>query len=127
MTYSLPTLPANYPIPTLVPVWVVVDRDDTEADILEYYDLDELHEANRDALEVGGRVVRDMIEPPSVSVVVTGLDGARLRKTFDDIDEGIAYAKELVNADSSYRRTVPQSDHVLACWSIGRFAIEVIA
>ena len=127
MTYSLPTLPANYPIPTLVPVWVVVDRDDTEADILEYYDLDELHDANRDALEVGGRVVRDMIEPPSPTVVVTGLDGERLRKTFNDVDDAIAYAKELVNADPSLSRTVPQSDHVLACWSIGRFAIEVIA
>lgn len=127
MTYSLPTLPANYPIPTLVPVWVVVDRDDTEADIFEYYDLDELHDANRDALEVGGRVVRDMIEPPSPTVVVTGLDGERLRKTFDDIDEAIAYARELVKADPSLSRTVPQSDHVLACWSIGRFAVEVIA
>lgn len=127
MTYSLPTLPANYPIPTLVPVWVVVDRDDTEADILEYYDLDELHEANRDALEVGGRVVRDMIEPPSPTVVVTGLDGERLRKTFNDVDDAIAYAKELVKADPSLSRTVPQSERVLACWSIGRFAIEVIA
>lgn len=127
MTHFLPKLPANYPIPTLVPVWVVVDRDDTEADILEYYDLDELHEANRDALEVGGRVVRDMIEPPSPTVVVTGLDGERLRKTFNDVDDAIAYAKEIVKADPSLSRTVPQSDRVLACWSIGRFAVEVIA
>ena len=86
-----------------------------------------LDDANRDALEVGGRVVRDMIEPPCVSVVVTGLDGERLRKNFDDIDEGIAYAKELAKNEPLYTRTVPQSDRVLACWSIGRFAIEVIA
>ena len=127
MTHFLPTLPANYPISTLVPVWVVVDRDDVETEISDYYDLDELHDANRDALEVGGRVVRDMIEPPCVSVVVTGLDGARLRKIFDDIDEAIAYAKELVKGDPLYRRTVPQSERVLAVWTIGRFAVEVIA
>lgn len=127
MTHSLPTLPANYPIPTLVPVFVVVDRTSESDEILDYYHLCDVDQAEADADAVGGRVVRDMIEPPCVSVVVTGLDGERLRKTFDDIDEAIAYAKELVKADPSLSRTVPQSDHVLACWSIGRFAIEVIA
>jgi len=32
-----------------------------------------------------------------------------------------------VKSEPLYTRTVPQSDRVLACWSIGRFAIEVIA
>ena len=127
MTYSLPTLPANYPIPTLVPVLRIVDRASESDEILDYYHLCDVDQAEADADAVGGRVVRDMIEPPCVSVVVTGLDGERLRKTFDDIDEGIAYAKELVNADPSYRRTVPQSERVLAVWTIGRFAVEVIA
>ena len=127
MTYSLPTLPSRYPIPTLVPVLRIVDRASESDEILDYYHLCDVDQAEADASTVGGRVVRDMIEPPCVSVVVTGLDGERLRKTFDDIDEAIAYAKELVNADPSLSHTVPQSERVLACWSIGRFAIEVIA
>lgn len=127
MTYSLPTLPANYPIPTLVPVFRIVDRTSESDEILDYYHLCDYADAKADALAVGGLVVRDMIEPPFVSVVVTGLDGVRLKHHYSDVDDAIAYAKELVKADPSLSRTVPQSDHVLACWSIGRFSIEVIA
>lgn len=126
MTYSLPTLPANYPIPTLVPVLRIVDRAEDSDEILDYYHLCEVDQAEADAATVGGRVVRDMIEPEVVRVVEQNLIDVRT-KTFTDVDEAIAYAKELVKSEPLYSRTVPQSDSVLASWTLGRFAIEVIA
>lgn len=126
MTYFLPKLPANYPIPTLVPVLRIVDRALDSDDILDYYHLCEVDQAEADAATVGGRVVRDMIDPEVVRVVEQNLSGVRT-ETFTDIDEAIEYAKELVKSQPLYSRTVPQSDSVLASWTLGRFAIEVIA
>jgi len=126
MTYFLPKLPANYPIPTLVPVLRIVDRATDSDDILDYYHLCEYDDAKADASLVGGLVVRDMIEPEVVRVVERNLSGERT-ETFTDIVEAIEYAKELVKSQPLYSRTVPQSDSVLAAWTLGRFAIEVIA
>lgn len=126
MTYFLPKLPANYPIPTLVPVLRIVDRAEDSDEILDYYHLCEVDQAEADAVTVGGRVVRDMIEPEVVRVVEQNLIGVRT-ETFTDIDEAIEYAKELVKSQPLYSRTVPQSESVLAAWTLGRFAIEVIA
>lgn len=127
MTYSLPTLPANYPIPTLVPVFRIVDRTSESDEILDYYHLCDAEQAELDAATVGGKVVRDMIEPEFVNVVESNLDGVYNTKTFTDVDDAIAYAKERVKEMSLYSRTVPQADNVLASWTLGRFAIEVIA
>lgn len=124
---QLPTLPERYPIPTLVPVLRIVDRASESDEILDYYQLCDVDQAETDAAVVGGRVVRDMIDPEVVHVVESNLDGVYDTKTFTDVDEAIAYAKERVKAFTLYSRTVPQADNVLASWTLGRFAVEVIA
>lgn len=124
---QLPTLPSRYPIPTLVPVLRIVDRASESDEILDYYHLCDVDQAEADAATVGGRVVRDMMEPEVVHVVESNLDGVYDTKTFTCVDAAILYAKERVKEMPLYSRTVPQADNVLASWTLGRFAIEVIA
>lgn len=125
MTYSLPTLPANYPIPTLVPVLRIVDRATDSDDILDYYHLCEYDDAKADASLVGGLVVRDMIEPEVVRVVERNLSGERT-ETFTDIDEAIAFAKSRAE-ELGVPRVIPQNDTTLVQWNDAGTTIIVSA
>jgi len=124
----LPELPETYPIPELLPVYKVVDAKVSSDELLPYYYEEDLDEATRDANDVGGKVIRDMIRPDTVRVVFSGLSGTIFDESFSDVGEAIRYAKRLaVGVEGLYRRRVPQTSYVLAYWSVGDYSFEIIA